>query len=69
MAPFISFTVEYKDAQSPPDERLLWELEPKCDLLEPNALPRAEDDPMAPADFDALVRAARWTALSPLSRS
>ena len=57
--------VEYKDAQSPPDERLLWELEPKCDLLEPNALPRAEDDPMAPADFDALVRAARWTALSP----
>ena len=57
--------VEYKDAQSPPDERLLWELEPKCDLLEPNALPRAGDDPMAPADFDALVRAARWTALSP----
>ena len=57
--------VEYKDAQSPPDERLLWELEPKCDLLEPNALPRAEDYPMAPADFDALVRAARWTALSP----
>ena len=57
--------VEYKDAQSPPDEKLLWELEPKCDLLEPNALPRAEDEPMAPADFDALVRAARWTALSP----
>ena len=57
--------VEYKDTQSPPDERLLWELEPKCDLLEPNALPRAEEDPMAPADFDALVRAARWTALSP----
>ena len=28
--------------------------------LEPNALPRAEDDPMAPADFDALVGAARW---------
>ena len=57
--------VEYKDAQSPPEERLLWELEPKCDLLEPNAMPRSEDDPMAPADFDALVRAARWTALSP----
>ena len=57
--------VEYKDAQSPPDERLLWELEPRCDLLEPNALPSAQDHPMAPRDFDALVRAARWTALSP----
>ncbi len=57
--------VEYKDAQSPPDEKLLWELEPQGELLEPNALPRPDDDPMAPADFDALVRAARWTALSP----
>ena len=57
--------VEYKDAQSPPEERLLWELEPQRDLLEPNALPRPDDDPMSPADFDALVRAARWTALSP----
>ena len=56
---------EYKDAQSPPDERLLWELEPKCDLLEPNALPDPNDDPMSPDDFDALVRATRWTALSP----
>ena len=57
--------VEYKDAQSPPDEKLLWELEPQGELLEPNALPRPDDDPMTPADFDALVRAARWTALSP----
>ena len=57
--------VEYKDAQSPSDEKLLWELEPQGELLEPNALPRPDDDPMAPADFDALVRAARWTALSP----
>ena len=57
--------VEYKDAQSPPEEKLPWELEPQGELLEPNALPRPDDDPMAPADFDALVRAARWTALSP----
>ena len=35
--------VEYKDAQSPPDERLLWELEPKCDLLEPNAAQGARE--------------------------
>ena len=36
--------VEYKDAQSPPEERLLWELEPQRDLLEPNALPKPDDD-------------------------
>ena len=57
--------IEYKDTQSPPDERLLWELEPGCELLEPNALPDSNARPMAADDFDALVRAARWTALSP----
>ena len=58
--------VEYKDSRSPVEERLLWELEPGCTLLEPTALPDAgSTDAMAPADFDALVRAARWTALSP----
>ncbi|MYB37404.1 MAG: DEAD/DEAH box helicase [Gammaproteobacteria bacterium] len=57
--------VEYKDTQSPADERLLWELEPGCELLEPNALPDSNASPMAADDFDALVRAARWTALSP----
>jgi len=31
--------VEYKDDLSPGDERLLWELEPQRNLLEPNALP------------------------------
>ena len=45
--------VEYKDAQPPPDERLLWELEPRDDLLESNALPCGDDVPMAPADLDA----------------
>ena len=58
--------VEYKDSRSPVDERLLWELEPGCTLLEPTALPDAGNTvAMAPADFDALLRAARWTALSP----
>ena len=57
--------IEYKDTQSPPDEKLLWELEPQRDLLEPNALPEPDDDPMPAADFDALLRAARWTALVP----
>ena len=58
--------VEYKDSRSPVEERLLWELEPGCTLLEPTALPDAgRTDAMAPGDFDSLVRAARWTALSP----
>lgn len=57
--------VEYKDDQLPYEERLLWELEPRARLLEPNSLPNASGDPMAPDDFDALVRAARWTSASP----
>jgi superfamily II DNA or RNA helicase len=57
--------VEYKDDLLPAEERLLWELEPRGRLLEPNALPNVSGDPMAPEDFDALVRAARWTSASP----
>jgi hypothetical protein len=40
--------VEYKDDQLPPEERLLWELEPRGRLLEPNALPDPASDPMPP---------------------
>ncbi|MXW18910.1 MAG: DEAD/DEAH box helicase [Gemmatimonadetes bacterium] len=58
--------LEYQDGGSPTAERLLWELEPDRTLLEPTALPDPYDtDPMPAADFDALLRAARWTALSP----
>ncbi len=58
--------LEYKDDQYPLEERLLWELEPNSRLLEPTALPRASGSaPMNPADFDALLRAARWTAGTP----
>ena len=58
--------LEYKDGLSPDKESLLWELEPHRGLLEPTALPDvAGADPMPPEDFDALLRAARWTALSP----
>ncbi|MDE0222503.1 MAG: hypothetical protein OXJ90_24770 [Spirochaetaceae bacterium] len=58
--------VEYKDSRSPTEERVLWELEPRARLLEPTALPDATSaDAMPPEDFDALLRAARWTALSP----
>ena len=58
--------VDYKDHDSPHSERLLWELEPGRELLEPSRLPRVRDgEPMTGEDFDALLRAARWTALMP----
>ncbi len=58
--------VEYKDHDAPHSERLLWELEPGRELLAPNRLPRVrESAPMPAEDFDALLRAARWTALMP----
>ena len=51
---------------APSSDRVIWELEPHTDLLEPTALPDADrSHPMPPADFEALLRAARWTALSP----
>ncbi|MCY4634965.1 MAG: hypothetical protein OXG04_10765 [Acidobacteria bacterium] len=59
--------LEYADNHTPAEERLLWEREPQRHLLEPNALPDpAHSSGAMPAeDFDALLRAARWTALSP----
>ena len=58
--------LEYQDDATPSQERLLWELEPKRDLDKPLALPRPDgDNAMRPREFDALLRAARWTALLP----
>jgi superfamily II DNA or RNA helicase len=58
--------LEYKDDQLPSEERLLWELEPRKVLLEPTALPVVtKTDPMPAEDFDALLRASRWTAAAP----
>jgi superfamily II DNA or RNA helicase len=61
-------SVEYIDADGAPEDQLLWETEQHlgATTLEPSALPEvAGDAPMAPAELDALVRATRWTALSP----
>lgn len=59
-------TLEYLDPNSPQEETLLWEREVATDLLAPTNLPEVErTGPMVPGDFDALVRATRWTALSP----
>lgn len=60
--------MEYKDDARPAGEELIWELEPSKKLLEPTEIPSAESPPMPPDDFDALVRAARWTAISPYTR-
>ena len=58
--------VEYKDDQFPRDERLIWELEPAGRLLEPTSLPNVgSSDPMPLEDFDALLRAIRWSAATP----
>ncbi len=59
-------TVEYVDGDGAPDDRLVWELEAGAELVAPRALPNpSQDAPMPHRDFDALVRATRWTALTP----
>lgn len=59
-------TVEYLDGETPQEDQLIWEREVGTSLREPTALPNVSGDPaMPPDDFDAVVRAARWTALSP----
>ena len=57
--------LDYKDDHRPAFEEVIWELEPASLVLEPSELPRASDPPMAVDDFDALLRAARWTAITP----
>ncbi|MBC2712751.1 MAG: DNA helicase [Desulfosarcina sp.] len=58
--------LDYKDDQYPTEEQLLWELEPHKNLLEPTALPVSiSTDPMPADDFDAMLRASRWTAGMP----
>lgn len=61
--------VEYIDTDGVPEDVVLWEREHNARLLEPTALPRVGDEPPMPsADFDALVRACRWSAVTPFMR-
>ncbi|RME52743.1 MAG: DNA helicase [Deltaproteobacteria bacterium] len=61
--------IEYTDADGAPEDTVLWEREHNASLLEPTALPRVgEAAPMPPAEFDALVRACRWSAVTPFER-
>jgi superfamily II DNA or RNA helicase len=59
-------SIDYKDDQFPRGEKLIWELEPAGQLLEPTALPNVgSSDPMPVEDYDALLRATRWSAATP----
>lgn len=58
--------VEYTDGIGAETDQVLWEVEPEPEVLEPAALPRVDATaPMAPRELDAMVRAARWSALTP----
>jgi superfamily II DNA or RNA helicase len=58
--------VEYSDGLGVETDRLLWEVEPGSDVLEPAALPNVDQSaPMDPRAFDAMIRASRWSALTP----
>ncbi len=58
--------LEYTDPDGPREEQIVWEHELNRDCLEPSTLPRVDQTkPMVPADYDALVRATRWTAFTP----
>jgi len=59
--------VEYTDLDGTPEDTLLWEREHSARLLKPTALPPVgEEPPMPSSDYDALVRACRWSAVTPL---
>lgn len=59
--------VEYTDLDGgAPHDSLVWEREVGARLVEPGALPDVGSaPPMVAREFDALVRASRWSALSP----
>jgi len=58
--------VDYTDGLGAESDTLLWEVEPGTDLVEPSSLPDvAGSAPMDPREYDAMVRAARWSAITP----
>ena len=59
-------TIEYLDADGVSEDTLVWEREAGARIHEPTALPDpTREAPMPPDEFDALVGATRWTALTP----
>lgn len=58
--------LDYCDGDGVRQESVLWQREPDAELFEPGRLPDpAASDPMPAAQYDALVRSARWQAMFP----
>lgn len=58
--------LEYTDGLGAETDQVLWEVELGTEVLEPATLPRVHDtSPMEPREYDAMVRAGRWAALTP----
>lgn len=59
-------SIEYTDSNGPLEDQVVWEREIDARIIEPTILPPITNEPPMPTDeFDALVRATRWTAISP----
>ena len=60
--------VDYADGQGAESDQLLWEVEPGTQVVEPSTLPLVESmQQMDLREFDAMVRAARWSVLAPVA--
>ncbi|MCB2211765.1 DISARM system SNF2-like helicase DrmD [bacterium] len=57
--------IDYNDDLVPRSDTIIWELESSPRLLPATDLPNPAHREMPPEDFDALIRAARWTAIQP----
>ncbi len=58
--------LDYLDFDGSGEDTVIWERELKAYIVEPRALPKVESNPpMDGRSFDALQRAARWSALTP----
>lgn len=58
--------IAYTDPDGAPEDMLIWEREAGARLLETHALPPIPHaSPMDEREFNALVRASRWSALTP----
>lgn len=58
-------SVEYLDQDGPAQDQLLWEREPGARVWPATQLPNLQKAPMSPREFNAFVRAARWSATTP----
>ncbi|MFC1743118.1 DISARM system SNF2-like helicase DrmD [Candidatus Riflebacteria bacterium] len=59
--------VEYTDPDGCQEDQVIWEREPDAQIIEPTALPdiHHKNGPMLLDEYNAMVRATRWAALTP----